>query len=411
VAAGNTDFDVNDDWIDYQSAGATGPDDLLLRLREVLAVVDLEGDVYRLGLRGRLPPEPSVDLAERILAAREDFHRRLLRSDGEHYVEMFDPARYTVNASVMENLVFGVAIPDALDGVRLEDHRYMGATVGESGLKTKLFAMGVEIASTLIELFGDLSVGNPLLERMDLMAPDEIDNYRSILRRIRMGSDSSIDPQDRQAILKLAYGYIEPRHRLGLLDEELQAAIVSVRQAFRDNLPAELADAVKFHEPGKVNPAASVQDNVLFGRIVDTYAEAVERVNAILRETMDALTLTDTVIELGLSFDIGSGGKRLSLAQQQKVALARALVKRPDLLIVNRALAALDANAQDATVTRVLDYARADGGPGFATFWVLSHAGSSQWFDKVLTFQNGRLAKSEDRAEPANDEQLLDKAG
>jgi putative ABC transport system ATP-binding protein len=134
-------------------------------------------------------------------------------------------------------------------------------------------------------------------------------------------------------------------------------------------------------------------------------------VNAILRETMDALTLTDTVIELGLSFDIGSGGKRLSLAQQQKVALARALVKRPDLLIVNRALAALDANAQDATVTRVLDYARADGGPGFATFWVLSHAGSSQWFDKVLTFQNGRLAKSEDRAEPANDEQLLDKAG
>jgi putative ABC transport system ATP-binding protein len=143
VAAGNTDFDVNDDWIDYQSAGATGPDDLLLRLREVLAVVDLEGDVYRLGLRGRLPPEPSVDLAERILAAREDFHRRLLRSDGEHYVEMFDPARYTVNASVMENLVFGVAIPDALDGVRLEDHRYMGATVGESGLKTKLFAMGL----------------------------------------------------------------------------------------------------------------------------------------------------------------------------------------------------------------------------------------------------------------------------
>jgi putative ABC transport system ATP-binding protein len=83
-------------------------------------------------------------------------------------------------------------------------------------------------------------VGNPLLERMDLMAPDEIDNYRSILRRIRMGSDSSIDPQDRQAILKLAYGYIEPRHRLGLLDEELQAAIVSVRQAFRDNLPRSL---------------------------------------------------------------------------------------------------------------------------------------------------------------------------
>ena len=37
----------------------TGPDDLLARVREVLAIVDLEDDVYRLGLRSRLP-EPSA---------------------------------------------------------------------------------------------------------------------------------------------------------------------------------------------------------------------------------------------------------------------------------------------------------------------------------------------------------------
>ena len=122
-----------------------------------------------------------------------------------------------------------------------------------------------------------------------------------------------------------------------------------------------------------------------------------ERVNTLLRETMDALDLTSAIIELGLSFDIGSGAKRLSLAQQQKLSLARALIKRPDFLIVNRALAALDGNAQDATVTRVLDFARAEGGPGFAIFWVLSHPGAGQWFDRVLTFENGRIARSETR--------------
>ena len=126
--------------------------------------------------------------------------------------------------------------------------------------------------------------------------------------------------------------------------------------------------------------------------------------NALLRETMDALDLTSPIIELGLSFDIGSGAKRLSLAQQQKLSLARALVKRPDLLIVNRALAALDGNAQDATVTRVLDFARAEGGPGFAIFWVLSHPGAGQWFDRVLTFENGRIARSEVRAVQAAEE-------
>jgi putative ABC transport system ATP-binding protein len=410
IAAGNIDVDVADDWIDYAAAAATGPEDLLERLREVLTVVDLENDVYRLGLRSRLPA-PSDELESRILAAREDFRERLERTENQRYVEMFDPDRYVVNASVMENLVFGVPVAEALGGVRLEDTPYMVSTIAETGLEQKLTAMGLGIAETLIDLFGDLAPDNPLLERMDLMAPDEIERYRSIVRRIRGTGEAGADAADRRALLRLAFGYIEPRHRLGLLDAELQAAIVAARQAFRANLPEDMSAAVQFHRPGAVNPAASVQDNVLFGRIVDTYAEAADRVNAILRETMDALDLTATVIEVGLAFDIGSGAKRLSLAQQQKLSLARALVKRPDLLVVNRALAALDANAQDAIVTRVLDHARAADGPGFAIYWVLSHAGSAQWFDRVITFENGHIAKTEDRRRAAADERPLAEVG
>jgi putative ABC transport system ATP-binding protein len=270
--------------------------------------------------------------------------------------------------------------------------------------------MGLNVAETLIDLFGDLAPNNPLLERMDLMVPEEIDTYRAIVRRVSDVAPEAIDPADRQALLRLAYGYIEPRHRHGSLDEDLQQAIVAARSVFRSKLPEDLQGAIAFYQPGAVNPEATVQDNVLFGRIVDTFAEAAERVNALLRETMDALDLTGAVIELGLTFDIGSGAKRLSLAQQQKLALGRALVKRPDLLIVNRALAALDANAQDAIVTRVLDFARSDGGPAFAIFWVLSHPGSGQWFDRVLTFENGRIAGSEVRAKKAEDDRALEPA-
>jgi putative ABC transport system ATP-binding protein len=407
VAAGNTDTDIADDWIDYEAAAADGPEELLLRLREILVVVDLETDVYRLGLRSRLADAPAVDLEERILAARDDFRARLVTSQAEQYVESFDPDRYVVNASVMENLVFGVAVPEALGGVRLEDHPYMARTIAATGLEERLFAMGRSIAETLIDLFGDLAPDNPLLERMDLMAPEEIDAYRAVVRRVAGVGEGVVDAADRRALLRLAYGYIEPRHRLGLLDDALQAEIVSARHEFRTHLPEALAGAVQFHQPGRLNPAASIQDNVLFGRIVDTYADAAERVNALLRETMDALRLTEAVIELGLSFDIGSGAKRLSLAQQQKLALAQALVKRPDLLIVNRALAALDANAQDAIVTRVLDHARAPDGPGFAVYWVLGNAGSAQWFDRVLAFENGRLARSEDRRKAEIEERPL----
>ncbi len=270
--------------------------------------------------------------------------------------------------------------------------------------------MGAGVAETLIDLFGDLAPDNPLLERMDLMAPEEMETYRAIVRRVGTMPGATLDPADRQALLRLAFGYIEPRHRHGLLDDALQTEIVRARKVFHENLPADLTGEIEFYQTAVVNAAASVQDNVLFGRVVDTYAEAPDRVNALLRETMDALDLTSAVIELGLSFDIGSGAKRLSLAQQQKLALGRAILKRPDVIIVNRALAALDVNAQDATVTRVLDYSRSAGGPHFAVFWVLSHPAAGQWFDRVLTFENGRIAKSEARTKEAGETRALEAA-
>ncbi len=403
--SGNSETEITDDWIDYEAAGATGAEDLLVRLREILVIVDLENDVYRMGLRSRMPEAALGELETRILAARDDFRERLIKNRGEQYVEMFALDRYVVNASVKENLIFGVADQEAPGDGGLED-LYLASVVAETGLEEKLVDMGLKVAETLIDLFGDLAPENPLLERMDLMSPEEIDDYRAIVRRASSGPLSEVEPADRRALVRLAYGYVEPRHRHGLLDDSLQAAIVAARKSFRDNLPADLPGGIEFYQPGALNSAATVQDNVLFGRIVDTYAEAVERVNALLRETMDALGLTDRIIELGLAFDVGSGAKRLSQAQQQKLALGRALVKRPDLLVVNRALAALDANAQDATVTRVLDFGRSPGGPGFAVFWVLSHPGSGQWFDKVLTFENGRIAKTEERKGAAKDRAL-----
>ena len=139
LASGNPETDVADDWIDYEAAGATGPEDLLVRLREILVLVDLESDVYRLGLRSRLPEAQLAELTSRILSARDDFRDRLVKNEGEHYVEAFDPDRYVVNGSVKENLIFGVADNDALGG-RIEDHPYMAAIIAETrtGKKARL---------------------------------------------------------------------------------------------------------------------------------------------------------------------------------------------------------------------------------------------------------------------------------
>ena len=84
---------------------------------------------------------------------------------------------------------------------------------------------------------------------------------------------------------------------------------------------------------------------------------------------LDELSLRPAVIDVGLDYNVGTAGSRLSLAQRQRAAIARAVLKRPDLLILNEATSALDGQAQ-AKVTQGLREEFA----GRGLIWVLHRA-------------------------------------
>lgn len=397
--SGNTEHDVEDDWINYTATGTSGPDDLTDRLRRVITAVELEGDIYRIGLGGRFPEAFPPEIEARLVAARDDFRAQLGADGTQRFVEPFEAERYTANATVLENLVFGLRAPDA-QAVPMERDPYLDEQLEKIGLRVRLIDMGRQIATTLIELFGDLQPGNPLLERMDIISPDELPQYQALLPRFGKPGEA-VPPDVAAALLKLAYAYIEPRHHLGLLDKTLEQEILAARQKFREGLPPSLTEVVFFHEPGRLNPAASIQDNILFGRIAVNVAEAPERVSAILRQTLDELGLTTAVVERGLAFEIGSGGKGLSLAQRQKISLARATLKRPDVLILNRALDALETVSQSAIIGRVMDAATRRDGQKPAVLCVVSSFEPEDRFDRVLAFSEGRLIETRERGQPA----------
>jgi len=101
---------------------------------------------------------------------------------------------------------------------------------------------------------------------------------------------------------------------------------------------------------------------------------------------LGALGLRRDVVEVGLDFPVGIGGKRLSAAQRQKLDLARALVKRPDLLLLNQSTSLLDSSAQAKVMSNILK-SRA----GRGVIWVLSHAEQARQFERVLVLRAGRV--------------------
>ncbi|MGH6861263.1 MAG: ABC transporter ATP-binding protein, partial [Phyllobacterium sp.] len=192
--------------------------------------------------------------------------------------------------------------------------------------------------------------------------------------------------------IRLSFSYIEPRHRFGLLNDDLMAKIVDARARFHKNIPDDLKAVIERYDPKKFIAAASLMDNVLFGRVSFTQADGAEKIRAILRDIFDKLDLFESVLSIGLDFDVGSGGKRLTNVQRQKLNVARALLKRSDYLIMNRPFPALDQRIQDRITHNIMENLHEEGHAP-AIIWVLSSMDLAKLFDRVVVFENGALVE------------------
>ncbi|WP_092584394.1 ABC transporter ATP-binding protein [Rhizobium mongolense] len=393
LKAGNPTLDLNSDWVDYNAAGATGPDDLLTAIRPVLDAVLISQDILDLALRSTVDTTVHVALAGRIVDLRRSLRERMKEESLDAIVVPFDFDNYNSQATVGENLLFGTMKRPMMNNRKLAAHPYFQQLFRDTGLSNDLYAMGLEIAENAVELFHDLPPDHPFFQQLTFMTADDIPTYQALLQKLqsRRFEDASID--ERSMIIRLSFAYIEPRHRFGLLSDELMAKIVSARKQFHEHIPDDLAVLIERYDPERFTSSATLMDNVLFGRIAYQQADASDRIRTIMSELFDALDLYDDVLSIGLEFDVGSGGKRLTMVQRQKLNLARALLKRSDYFIFNRPLSALDQRVQDQIIRKVVQDLHEEGKRP-AIIWVLSNARLAEIFDRILLFNRGDLVEA-----------------
>ena len=401
----NSDLDFDTEWIDYENIGLQDQEKLIARIREILVLIDLEEDIRGLGIRGSLDPKIYPKMCEQILEARHTFRSRLNELGFDSFVEPFDPDKYNNQSTLGENLLFGTATAPGFQSDNLASNALVREILRKQGLEHSLFEMGKEVASTTVELFGDLSANNPFFDQLNYMEADDLPEYRAALARIGDGSLDSATEEDQVLILRLPFAYTETKNRLGLLDDELKDKIIETRKILHNALSELEHPPVAFFDPDHYNPAATVIDNILLGRVASNVAEGPERVFQAITDLMDELQLTDEIFRIGLDFNIGTGGKRLSESIRQKLHLARSLLKQPDILIVNQALNTLDAKGQKKLLEAVLEKSKDPDHP-FGIIWVPMNPALSQVFDRVLLFKDGELVADDTPEKLVNENEL-----
>jgi ABC-type ATPase involved in cell division len=327
-------------------------------------------------------------LADSVLRARETMRERLDQPGIQELVERFDLSRYNRNATLAENLLFGTPVGKTFDVDNLANNPYVRKVLEETGLAGDLLKVGHKVAETMVELFSDLPPGHELFERFSFIQHDDLPHVKDILVQVADVGLNRISEDDRNTLLALPFKMISARHRLGLIDEAFEARILEARRLFARNLPPDLRGAIEFFDPAKFIGAASLQDNILFGKIVSGQAESAARIGHLMREMLDELDLRPLVIKIGLDYQVGTGGARLPATDRQKIAMGRAILKRPVVLILDQAAAVLDPASQNRLLANILECRK-----GLAVYWVLNRVDLAERFGQVLMMDKGRLVE------------------
>lgn len=126
--------------------------------------------------------------------------------------------------------------------------------------------------------------------------------------------------------------------------------------------------------------STTIRENILYGRpgaAADDLAWAVE--------ISDCAGFLSRFPE-GLDTRIGASGVELSRGQKQRVCLARAMIRRPRILVLDETTASLDPETE-RTVIRALKQA----GEGRTTVYVSHRHASLDFADRVVVMEGGRV--------------------
>ncbi len=131
--------------------------------------------------------------------------------------------------------------------------------------------------------------------------------------------------------------------------------------------------------------AGTIRDNLRFVRQEATDEECMASL-----EAAQLKGLLERSRE-GLDTRIGEGGLKLSGGERQRLAIARALLRRPDLLIFDEATSSLDTETEKE-ITRTIDGIITTR-PSFVTLLIAHRLSTVAGADRIVVLKKGRVVE------------------
>ena len=379
----------------YACRAVDGPDGAgkteLPTLDDIIAVLHQTGlfaDVLRFGLNTLLSPDRHAELVDRVIRVRHKFQERYGTKLAD-YVEFFDETAYLAYSSVAENLTFGAANAPEFAGPALSESPYFLAFLKEAGLDRILLALGARVARQTVDILGNLPAEAVFFEQSPIGA-SELADYKEIVEHLRRRKTEELDAEDRRRLLNLALRFTPGIHKMTALSDAVERLLLEKRALFRANILRDLPGAFSFFSKNDYIFPQTILNNIFFGKTKASNPQAEETIVQSIIQLLIERDLLETIVEIGMHYNVGSKGDKLSGGQRQKLAIARVFLKGPRLLIMDEATSALD-NRSQARIQNLLE-----------TRWkrkstlvaVVHRLDTVQNFDRIAVMKAGKIIES-----------------
>ena len=393
--AGNSPDALSADWLDPSISGVET--DVELR-HWWLQLIDGMGSgtaLFRRGMEQSFDAARYPDLAARLVEIRPKVRQAVTKAGLERYVCFFEPDQYNMALPVAANLLFATPRQIMTPQLLAEQGEFLGR-MRELKLDEDLVAVTRDVIDMLRQIFGLDGTDHPLFRNLGLEAKI-YEVAVELVEKTRKTGAAGL--KDAELAHLLTVQFTITAEQIGpSFPDDIKARILALRDSHSAQLLDHLDDLFAPLQADKFAPGLTVLENALYGLISQDAGGKADELRRLIAEVLAANGAQELVIELIYDVPIAISGANLPALFGEPLSFSRATIKRPDILILDQALASFDMQTQVAVFKNLRALL-----PETTLIYINDQFENQDVFDQYIEVQQGRIMTGDEQEDSTED--------
>ncbi len=343
IKSGNSTDSPDAHWLDPGLAGLNHSDEIRAWWFELVEAMGLDEIMVRRTLNSQFDPKRHPKLAERVVGLRDEVFERLKAKGLDEVIHRFDPDTFNPSVPLGGNLLFAAPSEDIPPEDVAHEHRFV-RMLYEHRLADEAIEISQAVIETLTQTFGKDGIDHPLFRRLGLEEETYLRLAEIARKREKLGEAALSD--DEEALMLIVPLTLSAEQIGPSFPERFKEEILEIRKSHAAELRKSVGDRFTAIAPDVYLERLTVIENAIYGRVSIMAGARADEIEDLVAEVFAEQGLRRRMAATIYDLPTGLGGAKLPTVFQERAAFSRASIKRPDILILDKALSSHDSQSR-----------------------------------------------------------------